>query len=120
MKSVFIIVILTFPIALLCQKDQAEEVKAVVENLFTGMYKGDSSMVHSCFSDDVRMYTTLMDDKEKDQLRRGDLVRFLNAVGTPHNDVWDEKKQYGLHARDSVGSRDLRMRCESGRIRRSC
>ena len=63
----------------------------VIERLFDGMRAGDSSIVHSVFSDDVRMYTHSKDSKGDLKLTEGSLKDFLIAVGTPHDQIWDEK-----------------------------
>jgi hypothetical protein len=36
------------------------------------------------------MYTTFIDDNGDNQLRKGSLSSFLNAVGTPHEEEWKE------------------------------
>lgn len=67
------------------------EVLEVVLTLFDGMREGDSSKVHSIFRDDVLMYTSFKDKEGNPQLRKDSgLQNFLNAVGTPHDKIWDE------------------------------
>jgi hypothetical protein len=69
--------------------DQEKQVMEVVFRLFEGMRQGDSSMVSSVFTDDVRMYTVFGPDRDnKFNIDKGD--GFLKAVGTPHETVWDE------------------------------
>ena len=70
---------------------EKQEVHDVIIKLFDGMRAGDSSMVHSVFSDDVRMYTSAENSEGNIVIKKGDLQAFLNAVGTPHDDIWDEK-----------------------------
>jgi len=70
---------------------EENEVYDVIVKLFDGMRAGDSSMVHSVFSDDVRMYTNFTDKKGEMHTTQGSLEKFLEAVGTPHDIVWDEK-----------------------------
>ncbi|NNF34540.1 MAG: hypothetical protein HKN68_10550 [Saprospiraceae bacterium] len=65
-------------------------IENTIEKLFQGMLNGDSTMVHASFHDDVSMYTTFIDDKGENQLRKGSLSSFLNAVGSPHEEVWNE------------------------------
>jgi hypothetical protein len=73
------------------EKSPEMEVKAVIQTMFDGMRAGDSSMVASAFLRNAPMQTTFYDKNGDMQLKDGTLDRFLNAVGTPHDEVWDEK-----------------------------
>jgi hypothetical protein len=71
--------------------DQQELVLDVVLTLLDGMREADSSKVHSTFRDNPQLYTSYNDKEGKAVLRKDDgLQKFLNAVGTPHDQVWDE------------------------------
>lgn len=59
--------------------------------MFDGMRAGDSSMVHSVFIDEVLMQTIAANRQGEITLTTGSLANFLNAVGTPHDQVWDER-----------------------------
>ena len=86
----------SFLIVFICQfifssaQSQHDEVEKSINNLFKGMLEGDSSMVHQSFHDDVSMFTTFIDQEGINQLREGSLSAFLNAVGTPHEEEWNE------------------------------
>lgn len=69
--------------------NEADEVMKAVFTLFDGMREADSAKVHSVFTDDAKMYTVMEVEGEM-VLREGSLQRFLDAVGTPHDIVWDE------------------------------
>ena len=68
-----------------------KEVFEVIIKLFDGMRAGDSSMVSSVFFNDCRMYSNYLDEDGKNVNRPGSLSSFLKAIGTPHEEVWDEK-----------------------------
>lgn len=70
---------------------EEDAVKKVIRTMFDGMRAGDSSMVHSVFIDDVRMQTIAPNRQGDMALRDGSLADFLNALGTPHDQVWDER-----------------------------
>ncbi len=70
---------------------EEDAVKKVIRTMFDGMRAGDSSMVHSVFIDDVRMQTIAPNRQGEMALRDGSLADFLNALGTPHDQVWDER-----------------------------
>ena len=72
------------------QSEQAQ-VKKAIQTMFDGMRAGDSSMVHSVFTDEAYMETIAANRQGEVGLRKGSLSDFLNAVGTPHDQVWDER-----------------------------
>jgi hypothetical protein len=91
-KTYFLVILCVYllPIISAAQVEEVMKVEATIKNLFKGMYEGDSSLVHSAFSDDVRMFTTMITPENKEVLRSGSLEGFLKAVGTPHEKVWNE------------------------------
>jgi hypothetical protein len=66
-------------------------VQQVLITLFDGMREGDSAKVGSVFRNDVRMISAFRDKSDKPVLKEEKLSDFLNAVGAPHVEVWDEK-----------------------------
>ncbi|UII29990.1 nuclear transport factor 2 family protein [Fulvivirga ulvae] len=87
-----IMLCLVFCAELVAQEHSAEEnaILDVVERLFEGVRAGDSAMVHTVFYDDVDFYTTLTNKEGKPVLHKGTLKGFLDAIGSPHDVVWDE------------------------------
>ena len=73
------------------EKTPEMEVKAVIQTMFDGMRAGDSSMVANAFLRNAPMQTTFYDKNGEMQLRNGTLDGFLKGVGTPHDEIWDEK-----------------------------
>ena len=67
-----------------------EEVLKVVVKLFDGMRAGDSSIVRSTFYHQVEMYTSYTNREGKAVLKKDSFKKFVNAVGTPHDEIWDE------------------------------
>jgi hypothetical protein len=65
-------------------------VKASIEQFFNGMRAGDSSMVSAVLHAKIRMQTVEVIEGETN-LRNGSAKKFLNAVGTPHDVIWDER-----------------------------
>lgn len=93
MKKIIIPIVLCCLLSnsLYAQNNNEEEaVLAVVKQLFEGMRTGDSSMVHAVFHDEVELYTTLINKEGKPVLHKGSLQGFLDAVGSPHDVVWEE------------------------------
>lgn len=69
---------------------ETEAVKKVINRLFDGMRKGDSSMVHSTFAE-VMIMQSISNKQGVTQVRTDDAAGFLKAVGTPHPEIWDER-----------------------------
>lgn len=65
--------------------------------MFEGMREADSSAVSQVFDPEARMLT-IVESEGKAQLREGSLARFLEAIGTPHEEIWDERiSRYQIH-----------------------
>ena len=85
---------LLFSVSLLAaQSTETEEIAVIktIQQLFDGMRAGDSSTVKNVFIEDAVMATVLYDKDGQSQRRTGSLQQFVEAVGTPHDEVWDEK-----------------------------
>ena len=79
------LLILALPATLYAQTPE-DAVRATVDRLFDGMRAGDSTMVASVF------YEGAVLGRATDQgFRGGPIDGFLRAIGTPHEQVWDEK-----------------------------
>jgi len=94
--SVFFIAFLSgAPMATAQEKPIFNEEEAtvyqVVVDLFDGMREGDSAKVHQCYHPDVVKWTSYTSKKGEKVLKTGSLQKFLDAVGTPHDEIWDEK-----------------------------
>ena len=62
-----------------------------VDLLFDGMKRGDSAAVHRAFHSSSVLNTVYVDSKTNQPVLRGETLReFLNAVGKPHTEVWNE------------------------------
>ncbi|MBL0940446.1 MAG: nuclear transport factor 2 family protein [Gemmatimonadaceae bacterium] len=66
-------------------------IMAVVQKLFDGMRKGDSTMVRSVFAPNVRMITVAPRQGVMTASVTNGADSFAKAVGTPHTEVWDER-----------------------------
>ncbi|MDB0037883.1 nuclear transport factor 2 family protein [bacterium] len=92
MKSLLLVVIVTISSISWSQTDSTRqtEVRAVIDQLFGGMFTGDSSLVRSVFHTDARVHTSYKTEGAY-QLHEGSISAFINAVGTPHDKIWDER-----------------------------
>jgi hypothetical protein len=78
------------PLAAQSSATAEQEVRQVVEKLFNGMRTGDSTAVRSTFHPQARLQTTALRQGEP-VIRTDSMDAFVRAVGTPHNEVWDER-----------------------------
>ncbi|MCG8373579.1 MAG: nuclear transport factor 2 family protein [Balneolales bacterium] len=79
------------PLHVAAQEAEKQAVQKVIENLFDGMREGDSAKVAMSFNRGAVMETIQMNPEGNVVKSTGSLKGFLNAVGTPHDQVWDEK-----------------------------
>ncbi len=69
-----------------------DEVMAVINTLFEGMREGDSTMVRSVFHPRLTMASVFVDREGVPRLAiGGGPDDFVEAVGTPHEEQWDER-----------------------------
>ena len=76
------------------QKDalnDKEDVHQAIVTMFDGMREGDSAKVNSVFRKDVRMFSAYRKNTGESVLHEGKLSDFLKAIGTAHDEIWDEK-----------------------------
>lgn len=81
---------LAVPAPIAAQSDHDTAVREVVDRLFSGMRSGDSTEVRSTFHPEARILTTALRDGAP-LLQVGSVDEFVRAVGTPHEEVWDER-----------------------------
>lgn len=73
------------------QKEEKKEVRKVIDLLFDGMRKGDSTQVRAVFLPGATLNTSSVNSKGQSRLHRDTISGFLNAIGTPHKETWDER-----------------------------
>jgi hypothetical protein len=72
------------------QDAEQAAVMAVINRMFEGMRKGDSAMVRSTFHPSLTVASASFRNGTP-VLSGGSADEFLKAVGTPHEQVWDER-----------------------------
>lgn len=73
------------------QKAEKKEVRKVIDQLFDGMRKGDSSQVRKTFLPNATLNSSFINKKGEAKLHQDSITSFLNAIGTPHTEIWDER-----------------------------
>ncbi|MDZ4698418.1 MAG: hypothetical protein SH809_01825 [Rhodothermales bacterium] len=80
---------LVFSTPAVAQSEQ-EAVMAVITTLFDGMRAGDGEMVRGVFAEGASMSSVVERDGVT-SLNPGSPSGFADAVGQPHDEVWDER-----------------------------
>jgi len=94
-----ILLVLAIPVLLRAQTSEEANVTEVINRLFTGMYKADSTMVRSAFAKEVTMATAFRNKEGNPVLRREYSINdFVKAVGQPQaeplsEEIWNIKLQ---------------------------
>jgi len=89
LRNALLLILLAFPSSALAQSAE-QEVMATVQRLFDGMRAGDSTVVRSVFHSNARLVS--VGTREGAPVLREDAIdAFVAAVGTPHDEVWDER-----------------------------
>ncbi len=92
-----------------------QAVRQVIDRLFDGMRAGDSTMVRNAFDPGVRIVTTFTAADGTPGLREGQLASFLQAVGAPHDEVWDERIwDVVVHVEDNLAAAWMKYAFFSG------
>lgn len=81
---------LSAPSALSAQSADSSAVMAVVHRLFDGMRAHDSAAVRSVFAPDARLTSSSIRNGTP-AVESEAIEGFVNAVGKPSTDVWDER-----------------------------
>lgn len=66
-------------------------VKACIQQMFDAMRAGDSTMLRPVFHPEARMQTVFTDREGKPQIRQGTVDGFVQQIGAPHEQVYDER-----------------------------
>ena len=74
----------------LSAQDEHVAIMQPINQLFTGMNKGDSALVHKAFLENATLVTIGLDKEGQSFFRRGELSAFLKAMGTPHAETYSE------------------------------
>jgi len=87
----FLTLIFSFSIIIgFSQNDDKDDAMKVVNQVFEAMRINDSTLLKSCFVDSPNMFTVFQTPEGKTNLVTGDFTRFVNAVGQPKDQVWNE------------------------------
>ena len=87
--AIFLLFSIGLSANLLAQSNEEGAVKKVINNLFTGMKTGDSTLTRSAFAAGAVMQTIVNKD-DKVSIRTEAVNDFVKLIGTPHKEIYDE------------------------------
>lgn len=92
MKNILLLAFCCFPLLLSAQKNEEEQaVVQVIKDLFDGMRASDSTVMRPLFDPSARVQTTYVNKEGKAVLHNGSLLKWLESVATPHEEIYDEQ-----------------------------
>jgi len=87
---IFALFLVCFGLQAFAQNDEEGAIKKAVNNLFTGMKTGDSTLARSAFATGAVMQS-IVNKAGKVSIRNESVDNFIKQVGTPHTDQYDER-----------------------------
>jgi hypothetical protein len=73
------------------QQPATDAIKQTVNNMFTAMRKGDSTLLRSTFAKGIVFHGVATQKDGTSKLANEDPNEFIKMVGTPHKAVYDER-----------------------------
>ena len=68
-----------------------EQIKKTINNLFDGMRTSDTALLRSAFSPTAILQTIIKNKEGKVFVRSEEVNKFVESVGKPHEQVYDER-----------------------------
>lgn len=90
MKKILTLLFTISSILCFSQTRDKEEVMKVVNQVFEAMRTNDSTLLKSCFVESPNTFTVFKNQEGVTNLATGDFSRFVNAVGQPKEQTWNE------------------------------
>lgn len=87
---IFALFLVCFGLQAFAQNDEESAIKKAVNNLFTGMKTGDSTLSRSAFATGAVMQTIVNKDG-KVSVRNESVNNFIKLISTSHKDQYDER-----------------------------
>lgn len=73
------------------QSERLSTPENTIATLFQAMYDGDSTMANLTFAEDASLNSVFTTKDGIQKVKSGEVSGFINAIGTPHDEIWDER-----------------------------
>lgn len=92
-RLIFFSLLLQLATSSLAAQEVVAEIEVIqtIQQFFDGMRSSDTSLIRSTLHPSARLQTTFTDAEGKPQLRLGSIESFLNNVGSPRDEIYDER-----------------------------
>lgn len=87
----FIAIFLSLAASVCSQNYNLSTPKGTVRALFKSMFDGDSTLAKMVFAEGASLNSVFTTKEGVQKVNSGDIAGFINAIGTPHEEVWDER-----------------------------
>ncbi|MEK6479477.1 nuclear transport factor 2 family protein [Catalinimonas sp. 4WD22] len=107
-KNIFCIILFLLvqlcSLPLIAQSTEEKEVISTIEQLFEGMREGDTLLLEDLFAPNAQLLTVI-EKADEVSLQEVSLDRFMAAVASPHEEIWDERiTSYEIKIDDRLAS----------------
>ena len=72
------------------QSTEKQAIMTVVNNVFEAMRTSDSTLLKTSFVESPTTYTVFRNQEGKTEFRKGDFRKFIDAVGSKKDQIWNE------------------------------
>lgn len=90
MKKILITLFCAASLLSYSQNDEKSEIMQVINQVFEAMRTNDSTLLKQSFVESPNTFTAFINQEGQSQLATGDFQRFIDAVGQPKDQVWNE------------------------------
>ena len=91
MKNLLLLILLAFSQLSLAQNTALSTPENTISTLFKAMYDGDSTMAAMVFTEGATLNSVFTTKSGEQKVNTGDVSKFISAIGSPHDEVWDER-----------------------------
>ena len=104
-RTFLLLTILAAPAAAIAQKQDKAAIKAVINQFFEGMAKGDSTLLLGACTESPVLQTISVDKAGNQKVVTDDFREFVRFVTTPSKNTLDERIKFeAIHAEESLAS----------------
>lgn len=95
MKLFFSFLLMFFSWTASAQLAEENEIKKVIDQLFTGMRSSDTALLAHAFAPGAILQTIIQKKDGSTVVRTDEVSGFISSIGKPHKEIYDERISYG-------------------------
>lgn len=94
LRILFLLTCLVGCLSLNAQSNEEQAIRATIDQLFTAMRNGDSTLLASTFAPEATLQTVVHKKDGSVSVKTDAVSAFVQSVGKPHPEVYDERIRY--------------------------